>query len=740
MLPSETLWPTTRPPAFERVGSTQPFNYRDTLTLLDYVNQVVEHIQSVQSDVDSDMSVIDDDLQTMQDTLAGMLLDMANLRDELIAMIKQAAASDNIMVWSPAYGNQVPAQLAVDDTYDANRIFGLFAGDFDDLAMSPADFDALQVSPREFDLRSTDAINAVRGDITRNDIWWLKEHGLTFGDLIAQAQQSATSAATSQTAAAQSATAAGKSATAAAQSATAAAQSATAAVQSATASSGVSGVRVILHRGEVMHESGIGYKTADGVLCYVTGAVGVSPGEEYVYTGSSSGGQSVFFYDSLMRNVGSVRTDNPNGEYVFTVPEGVSYMRAQSFAWTNSTSDVTLSLREKNGEAIRWLLDGRYATALNVGRVSDAVGGALSDMEGLMYGRGLLLGDETVLSPRYDEMTSGAFLNSSGGTKPIASGYTSDYVDLDTLGDTYITVRTMVAYQSRAAALYDRDHKFIRILGDNENTSGTKSVEFTVSLRECRMLGGTYIRFGFLGYITPDANKFQVVSTAPVALGDYIDSRNVASHASNVLYGKKYVICGDSFSAEIGSNNNHPYGKFIADRNNMAYVNLAIAGTTMSTDVASNNFCQYRYKKVPTDADYITLCYGLNEESRIPDHIGTKGSTELDTLWGAWNFSLEYLITNMPYAKIGIIIADAWTSQTMHDTLVGIAQWWGIPYLDLKDDPQVPMGLQGRLPPGSVSSKATELRQNAFAASDAHPNEQAHEYRSTIIENFLRTL
>ena len=233
MLPSETLWPTTRPPAFERVGSTQPFNYRDTLTLLDYVNQVVAHIQSVQSDVDSDMGIIDDDVQTMRDTLAGMLLDMANLRDELISMIKQAAASDNIMVWSPAYGNQVPAQSAVEDTYDANRIFGLFAGDFDDLAMSPADFDALQVSPREFDLRSTDAINAVRGDITRNDIWWLKEHGLTFGDLIAMAKESATSASASQASAAQSAASAAQSANSAATSQTAAAQIVNSAQQSA---------------------------------------------------------------------------------------------------------------------------------------------------------------------------------------------------------------------------------------------------------------------------------------------------------------------------------------------------------------------------------------------------------------------------------------------------------------------------------------------------------------------------
>jgi hypothetical protein len=202
--------------------------------LLDYVNQVVAHIQSVQSDVDSDMGIIDGDVQTMQDTLAAMLLDMANLRDELISMIKQAAASDNVMVWSPAYGSQAPVQSAFDDTYDANRVFGLFAGDFDDLTMSPTDFDALEVSPREFDLRSTDAINAVRGDITRNDIWWLKAHGLTFGDLITMAKESAASATASQTASAQSATSAAQSAASASASQTSAAQSAASATASQT--------------------------------------------------------------------------------------------------------------------------------------------------------------------------------------------------------------------------------------------------------------------------------------------------------------------------------------------------------------------------------------------------------------------------------------------------------------------------------------------------------------------------
>jgi hypothetical protein len=174
MLPSETLWPTTRPPAFERIGATQPFNYRDTLTLLDYVNQVVAHIQSVQSDINDGVTVIDGDLQTMQDTLAGMLLDMANLRDELISMIKQAAASDNIVVWS-VYGQRVALQRALDDMYDADRTHGLFVSDFDSLELSPAQFDALGVNPRVFDLHSTNKVNTVSGDITRDDILWFKD-------------------------------------------------------------------------------------------------------------------------------------------------------------------------------------------------------------------------------------------------------------------------------------------------------------------------------------------------------------------------------------------------------------------------------------------------------------------------------------------------------------------------------------------------------------------------------------
>lgn len=74
--------------------------------------------------------------------------------------------------------------------------------------------------------------------------------------------------------------------------------------------------------------------------------------------------------------------------------------------------------------------------------------------------------------------------------------------------------------------------------------------------------------------------------------------------------------------------------------------------------------------------------------------------------------------------------------------LVEIAEYWGIPYLDLKESTSVPMGLSGRLPSGSVNPEAVTLRTNAFrvSSSDGRPNEKAHAYRSTYIENFLRSL
>lgn len=220
----------------------------------------------------------------------------------------------------------------------------------------------------------------------------------------------------------------------------------------------------------------------------------------------------------------------------------------------------------------------------------------------------------------------------------------------------------------------------------------------------------------------------------------------------NYLWGKKYVACGDSFTAgdfpskteETWDETLQEYKTYcwhIATRNRMKLVNEAVSGSTMYNNGNQYAFSLTRYTQIPTDADYITLCFGLNDLTS-GGTIGELTDTTNDTVIGAWNIVLEYLITNMPYAKIGIIIADAYMNTTMRDAIVSVAKYWGIPWLDLKGDPSVPMMIGGRFNDITVSSRAVELRTNAFriSESDNHPNAKGHAYRSTIIENFMRSL
>jgi hypothetical protein len=215
------------------------------------------------------------------------------------------------------------------------------------------------------------------------------------------------------------------------------------------------------------------------------------------------------------------------------------------------------------------------------------------------------------------------------------------------------------------------------------------------------------------------------------------------------LFGKKYVACGDSFTAgdlseKTEENWDEKTGEYktydwhIAQRNKMILVNDGRSGATMYNNGDSVAFSLTRYTQVPKDADYITLCFGLNE-TNAP--IGTLQDTTNETVMGAWNIVLEYLITNMPFAKIGIIIPDAWLTSALREALIDVAEYWGVPYLDLRGDTKVPMLIGGRLGT-TVSEKARDLRNAAFqvAPDDAHPNPKAHLYRSTIIENFLRSL
>ena len=242
-------------------------------------------------------------------------------------------------------------------------------------------------------------------------------------------------------------------------------------------------------------------------------------------------------------------------------------------------------------------------------------------------------------------------------------------------------------------------------------------------------------------------------------------------YSRNALYGKKWVACGDSYTAgdftgfvdENGlSGKDSPllydtewqmyktYPWWIAKRNNMTLINEARCGTTMAltkqyvdgeegyAESYRNPFSLNRYKAIPTDTDYITLWFGINDRSNT--HLGNIADTENTTFYGAWNVVLEYLITNMPYAKIGIIVTNR-CNEEYRQAIRDIAKKWGIPYLDMMGDDKVPL-IFGRETNLGLSETAYSLRNDAFSVSTSnpHPNIKAHEYESTFVEDFLRRL
>lgn len=222
---------------------------------------------------------------------------------------------------------------------------------------------------------------------------------------------------------------------------------------------------------------------------------------------------------------------------------------------------------------------------------------------------------------------------------------------------------------------------------------------------------------------------------------------------NDVLFGKKLVVCGDSFSANNGTGIT-PYPEIIANRTGMHLTNISHGGDRMANvnDPGGNRVFSEMYtspniQEPLTNADYILFQYGLNE-GVLPEQVGDKNSKTTNTLWGAWNTVLLNVITWNPGAKIGIIISDAWMNTgncvNTYNALKQIAEWWGIPVLDLKEGSNSNPMIGKRT---GVNPDIEKLRSKHFAIDydnpikqDSHPNQNGHNFRSTIIENFLRSL
>lgn len=344
------------------------------------------------------------------------------------------------------------------------------------------------------------------------------------------------------------------------------------------------------------------------------------------------------------------------------------------------------------------------------------------------------------------------YINKSSGV--LTNDNSSYLAEINVVEGEIYSISGRSQYNTALYAVYDSNNAMIAVMPASDSSSEQRNyVDEVVTIPQ----GGVLLR----------ACSYQI--TLIVKKGTQIATALAVSHNDNILWGKKWAVCGDSFTAgdftgyvddegRTGKDSDaydsvremwKTYPWWISERNNMDVQLLAMGGNDFTNlqgavnPFSNPNTAKYNYTQIANDSDYITLQFGLNETSMTTEQIGTKGNSTNDTLWGAYYVVLNSILTANPTAKIGIILSDGWLTNNLdyYNALIDIAKFWGIPYLDLTgNDPKVPMLVN------MSDDHALEARRNRIGAmvidypSNLHPNVKGHSYRSTIIEDFLRTL
>lgn len=478
---------------------------------------------------------------------------------------------------------------------------------------------------------------------------------------------------------------------------------------------------------------GTDYAVTDGVF------LGYATGEER----SSSNCQCSDFIDisdiTCFNVIGESRYDVAiiclyDGNKSFITSFG--HETGETVVWTNRkifveklTTDYPL-LKYVRFSSIITPLSVRTFTPYSIDDVYDELNGKIEGLENTKYG--------SYVDTEIEHLETAGFIDKRNGNFTAYNGTAStDFVDLETYRGKILSVTGKANYNVCIFAVYDANQNFIAAYGKSDDSVAVIWSAHKIDVTELLDTNPSIRYARFSSFINSSSGRLEIFEFHPFNTDDLVDD----VLKCNSLYGKKWVACGDSFThggnvavdPVTGLHKSYPY--WIATRNKMNLVMMAKSGETIhNRDDNTNEFTPTRYLSIPSDADIITLSWGLNETGVT---IGDSSSSDDTTLWGAFNEVISFILTNNPKCKIGIIIQDGWMTSTIADAEKAIGAYWGIPVLDLKFDNSVPLGIGGRT---GVSSSAASARNGAFQDETNHPNEDAHKYRSTFIESWMRTL
>ena len=252
--------------------------------------------------------------------------------------------------------------------------------------------------------------------------------------------------------------------------------------------------------------------------------------------------------------------------------------------------------------------------------------------------------------------------------------------------------------------------------------------------------------YGIFNYRTANVNSFMICEDTEypesyVPYGYEFDRTVILSSVDNPLYGKKITLNGDSIC--YGAGYLGGYGKIIAEKNSMAYQNVAVAGGTIAAEQYDSSFNPRHWicrtiTSMDADADYAILEGGVNGTEEIGT-ITSGYTSELDdtTFAGAFESMLKQAILRFKGKKVGFIFVHkmaSWFSSNGDDNnryyiAKKCCEKWGVPYCDLNT----------KCPPlGYIQDLADAYTLNG---DGWHPNEAGYKaYYVNEIEAWLKTL
>lgn len=472
------------------------------------------------------------------------------------------------------------------------------------------------------------------------------------------------------------------------------------------------------------------------------------------------------FYDANKALVGTVtNVDNTSG-LLATAPEGASYIRISGRTHHDpvicnlmlAESDSILSTFIQYSESMT-LSDNVKVRELDelkplIGTVEYKTGKNLYDSSKSVSG--FLRSSGSIAPVEGQNYSTSALISVKPNTVYYVAGFNSSFLSSKT--------RLTVACYNESGNIVDETYI-------SENAVASISIN-SQSYPYIRVCANAEL-----------ANRYLTVTEGTVATefveyvgGDYttlkVDTQSLSFDP--ILTGKKWAVCGDSFTnsggtgtlIEDGLYKDRPftYPWIIGNRQSMEIIKFFEGGRTLAypssgtfhnslTDPTADCY----YQNIPEDVDYITIYLGINDEhhatgggdgedstGNIP--LGTITDNDTSTYYGAWNVVLSWLITNRPNAHIGIIVTNGLSLEAYRTAQIEIARKYGIPFIDMNGDDRTPAMLRTVNPNIATSVKQALKAKWAVDPTgesgtvNTHPNDAAQLFESTFIENFLRSI